>query len=141
MKSIYSVVILVLLIGGCASNNVEIQQLQYDVKKLQAEVFNHKNNQHGGMGIKVLKPRELNIQGISYGGIVRSEASTSSPRLMSLRYGEKVSLMGRTSALKDSYYWFKIRSPSGVIGYQWGGLLCSFSNQSIGAFRLCANFQ
>lgn len=140
MRYLHFVIVLPLILGGCASNDAEIKQLKSDVKQLQAELQSYKSNQYHDVKAGSLMPLELNIQGLSYGGIVRAEASMDSPKITSLKYGEKVILLERTAELKDSYYWFKVRSQSGTVGYQWGGLLCSFSNQSVGAFKLCANF-
>ncbi len=142
MKVKFFAFFLIIAISGCASNSVELEKLKNEVENLRAEVADCSKRSHPSrIEETVLKPEKLNMRGLSYGGIVRAEASMNSSKLMSLKYGEKVTLVERTEVIKDGYHWFKVQSQSGLIGYQWGGLLCSFSNKSVGAFRVCANFK
>ncbi|NVK57205.1 MAG: SH3 domain-containing protein [Alteromonadaceae bacterium] len=142
MKVNFLVMILTIAVSGCASNSVELEKLKSEVENLRTELANcSKTSSPSLIEETALKPAKLNMRGLSYGGIVRAQASMNSSKIMSLKYGEKVTLLERTEAIKDDYYWFKIQSESGLIGYQWGGLLCSFSNKSVGAFRVCENFK
>ena len=142
MKASLLAIFLTITISGCASNGVELEKLKDEVENLRAELADcSKRTQPSQVEETVLKSAKLNMRGLSYGGIVRAEPSMNSSQLTSLKYGEKVTLVERTEVIKDGYPWFKIKSQSDLIGYQWGGLLCSFSNKSVGAFRVCANFK
>ena len=142
MKVKLFAIFLTITLSGCASNNVELEKLKDEVDLLRTELANcSKTTQPSLVEGSALKSAKLSMRGLSYGGNVRSEASMNSSKLASLKYGENVTLIERTEMIKDGYYWFKIRSQSGLIGYQWGGLLCSFSDKSVGAFRVCASFK
>ena len=47
----------------------------------------------------------------------------------SLRNGDPVRLLEDTRVMMNGYPWYRISYKDGRVGYQWGGILCSFGNQ------------
>jgi hypothetical protein len=73
----------------------------------------------------------------SWGGNVRSGPSTDYARVGSLKNGDPVVLLKRERFSGGQFDWFKITYGQGQIGYQWGGILCGFSNKVNGTFGIC----
>ncbi|MEX2629966.1 MAG: SH3 domain-containing protein [Tistlia sp.] len=57
----------------------------------------------------------------SWGGKLRAGPGTDYPQTGSLAEGERVTLLERTSVLRDGLPWFLIELSDGRTGYQWGG--------------------
>ncbi|MEL0636078.1 SH3 domain-containing protein [Marinomonas sp. TI.3.20] len=130
MKYKYWLSIFVVILSGCTTNTQEVKALQDKVEQLQTKLAESESSQR----------QEVNAKGLSYGGVVRSAATIDSPRLLSLKAGDKLEILERVKEFRNGYHWFKIRTQTGVVGYQWGGLLCSFSPNNVGTFRSCVNF-
>ena len=77
------------------------------------------------------------IEAGSWGGVVRSGPSQSNDRIVSLREGERVSLLFNTGIMWNEYPWFLIRFRDGQLGFMWGGILCSRGAQVTGTYRTC----
>lgn len=73
----------------------------------------------------------------SWGGKIRSAPSIKSKQIGSLRNGDPVQLIENTGVMMNGYPWFRINVGSGLEGYKWGGILCSFGAPIEGTFRMC----
>ena len=79
--------------------------------------------------------------GGSYGGKVRSGTGMEFSQVASLSKGDLVTLVENAGSVMNGYPWFKISYTDGKtgalrVGYQWGGLLCSFGGPS-GVYQIC----
>ena len=72
----------------------------------------------------------------SWGGIVRKGPGTNYRKAASLKEGEWVTLLERTSEIMNGYPWFKIKY-RGKTGYKWGGILCSVGAHVEGTYQIC----
>ncbi len=63
--------------------------------------------------------------GTSYGGKVRSGPGVHYRQTGSLREGDDIRIMNGTGIMTNGYEWFQIRYGRNLIGYQWGGIMCS----------------
>ena len=77
------------------------------------------------------------IEAGSWGGVVRSGPSQSNARIVSLREGERVSLLFNTGIMWNDFPWFLIRFRDGQLGFMWGGILCSRGAQVTGTYQTC----
>lgn len=75
--------------------------------------------------------------GYSYGGKVRSGPSMNHKQIGSLHEGDSILILNGTGTMMNGYEWFKIRYSNGLIGYQWGGIMCS-KNPYPTIFRVCS---
>lgn len=75
----------------------------------------------------------------SLGGDVRSGPGTQFGKVDALPYGEPVVLLERSGVNWDGYEWFKIEFSEGVVGYQWGGIMCSNALHIPGLYDPCPN--
>lgn len=74
----------------------------------------------------------------SYGGRVRNAPNLNGQQIASTQEGDDVTLLERTNSMYEGYPWFLIRiENSGQIGYQWGGIICSYEESLIGASGIC----
>lgn len=55
----------------------------------------------------------------------------------SLQNGAIVMLLEKTDVEMNGYPWFKIGYDDGIIGYQWGGILCGIQEPVGGLFETC----
>jgi hypothetical protein len=77
------------------------------------------------------------IEAGSWGGVVRNGPGQSYARVVSLREGERVSLLFNTGIMWNEYPWFLIRFRDGQLGFMWGGILCSRGAQVTGTYQTC----
>lgn len=61
--------------------------------------------------------------GMSYGGVLRKAPSMTSPKVTSLKIGDKLEVVEDPDIWMDDYKWFKVRTAKGT-GYHWGGIFC-----------------
>ncbi len=73
----------------------------------------------------------------SWGGNVRAAPDINSKKIGSLRNGDPVQLLENTGVMMNGYPWFRINVGSGLLGYQWGGILCSYDAPIKGTFQIC----
>ncbi|MEP0943851.1 MAG: lysozyme inhibitor LprI family protein [Rhizobiaceae bacterium] len=81
------------------------------------------------------------IPAASWGGKLRSGAGTEFSQVGSLKEGEPVSLVENTGVIFNGFPWFKILYQNPANGqmneaYQWGGILCAFSDVE-GVYQRC----
>ena len=147
--------LMALIITGCAaptqsdvlnlSKTAEVESalnaLTNRVKNLEEKLalYEQKNNQNSVQLQKSypVGSKALNVKGRSYGGIVRSGPGKNYVKILSLREGDRVTLVERSEVILYGYPWFKIITTEGVEGYQWGGLICSYGEESIGVYMFC----
>lgn len=67
------------------------------------------------------------VDGLSYGGKVRAGPGMDYPQTGSLREGDAVTIVNGTGVMMNGYEWFRVEFAGGQTGFQWGGLLCSYS--------------
>ncbi|MEX2629963.1 MAG: SH3 domain-containing protein [Tistlia sp.] len=79
----------------------------------------------------------LPLPAASWGGKLRAGPGTDYPQTGSLAEGERVTLLERTSVLRDGLPWFLIELSDGHTGYQWGGILCGLEVPVEGTFEVC----
>jgi len=77
------------------------------------------------------------VEAGSWGGIVRNGPGQSHARVVSLREGERVTLLANTGVVWNDYPWFLIRFRDGQLGFMWGGILCSRGAQVEGTYQRC----
>ncbi|MFT2112470.1 hypothetical protein [Marinomonas sp. 2405UD68-3] len=150
--------LMVLFITGCVTNSTSsemaklddrIDNLETKLKLLEYQVSQQtvvsqaatpqavipqveiEGKNHGKAGVP------LNVEGRSYGGIVRSGPGIRYVKVLSLHEGDKLTLLEQTHVVMNGYPWFKIKTEDGTVGYQWGGILCSYGTKFIGAYRFC----
>ena len=78
------------------------------------------------------------VEAGSWGGIVRNGPGQSHARVVTLREGERVTLLANTRVVWNDYPWFLIRFRDGQLGFMWGGILCSRGRQVEGTYQTCA---
>ncbi|MEM8959509.1 MAG: hypothetical protein AAGC86_17040 [Pseudomonadota bacterium] len=76
------------------------------------------------------------IMGQSLGGHWRDAASADADLMGTLPPGRAVPILGRSDATYNGYHWFEIEVGR-IIGYQWGGILCSNDRQIVGLAAQC----
>lgn len=77
----------------------------------------------------------LETPGLSYGGKVRSGPGTGYPQVGSLFEGDRIKIIRNTGVEFGGYDWFEVQQGD-LIGYHWGGLMCS--NQPVsGVLQQC----
>ena len=126
---ILAVALCVLFTHVNAQDTVQVEQLKQTINALKLELKQCKEAH--------VKNGDLNIAGKSYGGIVRSGPSMEHPRVASLKYMQKLIIVKKDTNKWNGYNWFKIKSLSGIVGYQWGGILCSDKNKQAGIYMVC----
>lgn len=73
----------------------------------------------------------------SWGGKVRSGPGMNFKQVGSLKNGDPVILLEKTSEFFNGYNWFRISYGKGKTGYQWGGILCAYGTEIDGIFQIC----
>ena len=116
-----------------------INALENQVNELKKELSDLKSVVYIDVHGAPLEKAQLNMKGRSYGGIVREKPTMNSPKVMSLKEGQNIELIERVGEKYNGYYWFKVKTESGAIGFQWGGILCAYSKVNVGAFKNCAD--
>lgn len=80
----------------------------------------------------------LDILGRSYGGQVRSGPGTDFERLAGIPNRAPLAILRNTGVELNGYDWFEIQTSSGLIGYQWGGIICSGEGTQLdGLYQAC----
>lgn len=80
----------------------------------------------------------LDILGRSLGGKVRSGPGTQFDRLAGIPNRAPIAILRNTGVTFDGYDWFEIQTSSGLIGFQWGGIMCSGEGQKLdGLYEAC----
>jgi len=79
----------------------------------------------------------VNAAARSLGGRLRSGPGTNFGTAGSLNEGTPVTILSNTGVRFDGYDWFEIRSASGFIAYQWGGIMCSEGQHIAGIYEQC----
>ena len=92
-------------------------------------------------GVTTIPPEQTGHAGFplpakSWGGIVRTGPGQQYLRAASLREGEPIVILERTSEQFQGLPWFKI-SYRGQIGYHWGGIICPKGQPIPGTFQVC----
>jgi hypothetical protein len=128
-KRILTIALWMLFTNVNAQDNVETAQLQQTIKDLKLQLKQCKESH--------INDGHLNVSGKSYGGIVRSGPSMEYPRIASLKYMQKLIIVKKDTHKWNGYNWFKIKSLSGIVGYQWGGILCSDKSKQVGIYMVC----
>jgi hypothetical protein len=77
------------------------------------------------------------VEAGSWGGIVRNGPGQTHARVVSLREGERVTLLFNTGVMWNDYPWFLIRFRDGQLGFMWGGILCSRNTPVAGVYQRC----
>ena len=123
MKLFLIIALFIVFTNAYADSNSEIQLLKNKIKDLELQLKHCKEG--------------LNLPGRSYGGILRSGPSMEYPQIASLKYMQKLTLVKKDDHSWNGFNWFKVKTSSGMIGYQWGGILCSTKNQQVGLYKMC----
>jgi hypothetical protein len=79
----------------------------------------------------------LNAPGLSLGGRLRDQPSMDSNSPGSLAEGAPITILSNTGVSFNGYDWFRVRTPSGMVAYQWGGIMCSKGRLLPGIFQQC----
>jgi hypothetical protein len=87
----------------------------------------------GGPGAPAGEP--VNVEGVSFGGVVRAGPGMQFAKVASLREGEPVMILEDSGVRMGEYLWFRI-AWRGKSGYMWGGLLCAHSEMT-GVLEIC----
>jgi len=74
-------------------------------------------------------PADASFEVGSMGGKVRSGPGVHFEQIGSLQNGDPVQLLEKTMERAKGFNWYRISYRGGKIGYQWGGVLCSYGNQ------------
>ena len=122
-------VLLIAFTNVYADNNSETQLLKNKIQDLELQLKHCKES--------LEKQGVLNVPGRSYGGILRAGPSMNYPKIASLKYRQKLTLVKKDNHTWNGYNWFKIKTSSGMIGYQWGGILCSSKIYQVGIYKIC----
>lgn len=75
--------------------------------------------------------------GFSWGGVIRSGPSMDYDRVGTVAEGTPLTLLANTGQSMNGYDWFQVRLPNGLVGYQWGGIICGEVMEIPGTFRTC----
>jgi hypothetical protein len=79
----------------------------------------------------------LNAAGLSLGGRLRDQPSMDSNSPGSLAEGAPITILSNTGVSFNGYDWFRVRTPSGMVAYQWGGIMCSKGRLLPGIYQQC----
>lgn len=79
----------------------------------------------------------VDAAGRSLGGRLRTGPGTSFEVAGSLAEGTPVTIVTNSGVRFDGYDWFEIRTGDGASAYQWGGIMCSETQQIAGVYDLC----
>lgn len=80
---------------------------------------------------------EVNAQGRSLGGTLRSGPGTNYSRIGSVAEGTWITILKNTGVRFDGYDWFEIALDNGTRGFQWGGIMCSNGAPLNGTYSVC----
>jgi hypothetical protein len=138
-----NILLYILIIGfiGCSGDQKKIETLENKIDKLEKKVnklvLDDKKKTVVEKKKKDIKNKNiLNIFGKSCGGILREGPSRCSNEIKSLRQGEDVYILEISDEIMSGYNWFKIKTTSGIVGYQWGGILCSVGKYQKGLYKV-----
>jgi hypothetical protein len=79
----------------------------------------------------------LNAPGLSLGGRLRDQPSMDSNSPGSLAEGAPITILSNTGVSFNGYDWFRVRTPSGMVAFQWGGIMCSKGQLLPGIYQQC----
>ncbi len=73
----------------------------------------------------------------SWGGALRASPNKNSKKLATLKEGDKITILAKSSAAPfQNYPWFKV-SYRGRTGYHWGGIICPKGKSIPGTYKVC----
>ncbi len=73
----------------------------------------------------------------SWGGVLRAGPGMGFAQLGSTAEGDSLELLANAGQEMNSYPWFQVRTGNGLVGYQWGGIICAVQTEIEGTFALC----
>ncbi len=80
---------------------------------------------------------QINRNGFSFGGKLRSGPGTMFSQAASVREGSPITIVSNSGVDFEGYDWFEIKTENGQRGFQWGGLICARGERLRGTVQEC----
>lgn len=114
------------------NGNGQLSDEETDGGRYNPYTGQYNNNQH------TQQPNSnVNISGLSLGGVVRSGPGMNYGKIGSTFGKTPVTIVRNTGQYMNGYAWFEIIGQSGRTGYQWGGIMCSPHQYVVGIYERC----